>query len=204
MFVRALKLTYAMEQSQQDLPKIPELTGLLVKSEYITNPAIENELPEANVASLLTMHQLGLSWRHEWDEAGRVCLQIMDRFYPQTLSGASAAMNFGLYLWMRQRDLDGAERMFKDILDRAPYDGITPHVERLLAKLYAKQKRYDESLALLDKVIERIDPSQTGPLGRCRKKAVRLREAALQLKASGGIPPQIPPPGTGSATPGGH
>lgn len=173
---RGLKITHTMELNQDDLRKIPELTGFLLESEFGTDETIRRELTERRRASLLIMHQLGLSWREDWDGAARVCQEIMKDFYPQTLTGASAAMNWGMYLWQRRHDYDAAEGVFRDILEHAPFDGIVPHVKRLLAKLLARRGEYESALVLLDDTIERIDPAAVGSMQRCRQKALGLRE----------------------------
>ncbi|HOE13247.1 MAG TPA: hypothetical protein PKJ23_17700 [bacterium] len=190
VLARAVSLTYALEHFQKDLPRIPELTTFIVNSEYFTDPQIESQLPEGSIASLLTMHQLGLSWRYEWEEASRVCLMIMDRFYPQTLSGASAAMNYGLYLWREKYDYDGAKAMFEDILERAPYDGIAPHVKQLKAQLAVEMRQYDEAIPLLDDAINQIGSNEKESLRRCRDLCIKLREKAINLRDSGARPPK--------------
>lgn len=176
---RALKLTYAMEHSTQDQRKIVELTGFLVSSEFVMDEEIRSQLPEGNVASLLTMHQLGLACRGEWDESAQVCLQIMEKYYPQTLAGANAAMSLAVNLSWRYGDMEGPERLLNDIVSQAPYDGIVPHVERLLAKLALERSDYDTALFLLEDVLDRIGPFGKGPLLRCRQKALALREEIM-------------------------
>ncbi|MFH1740714.1 MAG: tetratricopeptide repeat protein [bacterium] len=189
VFSKALQLTYAMEYSVDDKRDIAELTKFLIESEFLADEEIRNQLPDHRVASLLDMHQQSLSWRYEWDDAARVCLQTMEQYYPDTLGGVSAAMNFGLYLWMRHYDLDGAERVLNDILDRAPYDHAVPHVKRLLARICIKKGEYDRAIELLDEAIARIGPSEGGPLGRCRERAISHRRYAIEARDSGGQPP---------------
>ncbi|HPA45033.1 MAG TPA: hypothetical protein PK395_04640 [bacterium] len=184
VLARAVSLTYALEHFQKDLPRIPELTTFIVNSEYFTDPQIESELPEGSIASLLTKHQLGLSYRNQWDEAAQVCQMIMDRFYPQNLSGASAAMSYGYYLWTIKGDGVAALKMFDDIMERAPFDGVAPHVRRLKAQLLVGQSRYGEAVPLLDDAIRRLGPNEKEALRRCRKECIFLRDFAVKLRDS--------------------
>ncbi|HQO33025.1 MAG TPA: hypothetical protein PLG59_00075, partial [bacterium] len=184
VLARAVSLTYALEHFQKDLPRIPELTTFIVNSEYFTDPQIESQLPEGSIASLLTKHQLGLSYRNQWDEAAQVCQMIMDRFYPQNLSGASAAMSYGYYLWTIKGDGVAALKMFDDIMERAPFDGVAPHVRRLKAQLLVGQSRYGEAVPLLDDAIRRLGPNEKEALRRCRKECIFLRDFAVKLRDS--------------------
>lgn len=189
VLARGLKITYTMELSQSDLRKIPELTGFLLQSEYCTDEVIRRELTERRMASLSIMHQVGLAWQGDWDGAGRICEEIMADYYPETLTGAGAAMNWGLYLWQRHKDYDAAEAMFRDILERAPFDGIVPHVKRMLAKLLARRGEHESALVLLDDTIQRLDPAAVGSKERSRRRAITLRHNILQkMKARGEVP----------------
>ena len=177
---RALKMTYAMEHASQDKRRIIELTGLLVESEFMTDKQIREEFPDSNIASLLTMHQLGLACRGEWHESRELCFELMDKYYPQTLAGANAAMSLAVNLWWHYGHTEAAERLLRDILLNAPYDGLVPHAERLLGELVLERGDDENALFFIDDAINRIGFFGKGPMSNCKRKALELREQATK------------------------
>jgi len=178
---QALTLSYAMKNSLQDSKKLLELSSLMVNSEYITDSTIKDSLPEWYVAGLMNMHSSGLAVQGRWDEAAVVNAEIMSKYYPHTISAANAALNFAIYISWRHNDLDGAERLLNDILENAPFDGVVPHVNSILADIRAKRGDEAGAIALLQESLNRLGaaPYGKGPVSDCRKDVIRkLNELA--------------------------
>ncbi len=177
---RTRNLTYGMDETPNDIRKVAELTQVLVNSDWMATKEARGQRTEHLVASILEKHRESLAWRYEREESVRFGKLLMDEYYPQTLSGANAAMNYAKYIAEKNGDLDGAERILNDILERAPYDGVVPHVKRCLAALALARGDYKKSLALTDEILERLGPSPQGPLTRCLKLTLRTRGKALE------------------------
>jgi len=170
-------LAYEMEKSFQDGPKILELTQLLVNSDMIANEEKRAHLPKSLVASLLEMHRQGLLWQNREEEANVVALQLMREYYPDTLSGANAALNMARYLFASGKDVEGSERLLNDILVNAPYDGIAPHARVLLATIRMEKGDLSGALQLVEEALNQVGP--TPPEGHfliCRQEAQGLHK----------------------------
>jgi len=170
-------LAYEMEKSTQDGPKILELTQLLVNSDIIADEKNRVQLPKSLVASLLEMHRQGLLWHNQEEEANIVSLQLMHQYYPDTLSGANAALNLARYLFASGKDIEGSERLLNDILVNAPYDGIAPHARVLLATIRMENGDRAAALRLVEEALDQVGP--TPPEGHfliCRQEAQDLHK----------------------------
>ena len=142
---RTRNLTYGMDETPKDIRKVAELTQVLVNSDWMATKEAREQLNGDLVASILEKHRESLAWRYEWDESVRFGVLLMNEYYPQTLSGANAAMNYAKYIARVNEDIEGAEQILNDILERASYDGVVPHVKRMLAGFALRRGDYQES-----------------------------------------------------------
>ncbi len=167
----------AMEQSADDARKMIELTSPLMSSELLTDERIKGDLKQWELQGILSHHWEALMYHHRWDESRELSLRIMDNYYPQTLSGTNIAKSFAHYISLVHNDLDGAERLYYDILERAPYDGIVPHTKFNLARLQYKRGNYILANQLLNDIEPRLGPLPFGnrPTRECREMTRQLR-----------------------------
>ena len=190
VLTKAVEITYGMAHSPETTKLIAELTGYLLQSELYMNEEIHSRLPEEKLASLMNMHHISLIWRGKPDEAARVSMQVMEKYYPQTLAGAVAARSFAQYLVQAHNDLDGAEKIYLDILDRAPFDGVLPATRIDLAGIAMMRQDYAKAVALLDEVIAHVGPSPREHLISWVQSAYEMREVALNKMLSASGPPR--------------
>ncbi|HPO10602.1 MAG TPA: tetratricopeptide repeat protein, partial [bacterium] len=188
LLFRSRNLTYGMDETPSDIRRIAEFTRVLVNSDLMATKEARAKLPMNLAASILEKHRESLGWRYETEESNRLAMLIMDEYYPQTLSGANAAMNFAAYIALDKGDLDGGRRLLNHILENAPYDGVVPHVKRVLAQIALREKKPDTAMELTNETLERVGPlPEGGPLKRCLENALQTRAAATSLKNPEGV-----------------
>ncbi|HQQ00826.1 MAG TPA: hypothetical protein PLY86_20430, partial [bacterium] len=188
LLFRSRNLTYGMDETPSDIRRIAEVTRVLVNSDLMATKEARAKLPMNLAASILEKHRESLGWRYETEESNRLAMLIMDEYYPQTLSGANAAMNFAAYIALDKGDLDGGRRLLNHILENAPYDGVVPHVKRVLAQIALREKKPDTAMELTNETLERVGPlPEGGPLKRCLENALQTRAAATSLKNPEGV-----------------
>jgi len=188
LLFRSRNLTYGMDETPSDIRRIAEFTRVLVNSDLMATKEARAKLPMNLAASILEKHRESLGWRYETEESNRLAMLIMDEYYPQTLSGANAAMNFAAYIALDKGDLDGGRRLLNHILENAPYDGVVPHVKRVLAQIALREKKPDQAMELTNDTLERVGPlPEGGPLKRCLENALQTRAAATSLKNPEGV-----------------
>ncbi len=177
---RTRNLAYGMDEEPSDIRKIAEITQVLVNSDWMATKEARSQRTEHLAASIIEQHRKSLAWCYEQEEALRFGKLLMDEYYPQTLSGANAAMNYAKHIAEKEGDFDGAEKILIDILERAPYDGVTPHAKRCLAALALRSGEYQKCIKLTDEILEQLGPSPQGSLARCLKLTLRTRNKALE------------------------
>ncbi len=182
VLVRTLKMCYGMENCPEDLQKLVELTDFLINSQLLEEP-VASQLPRDQVASLLDMHHTALWWQNRLRDGQRVALDVMGEYYPDTLAGANAAMNFGLSCIYLDKDRESAVRIWRDILEKAPYDDIVPLVKACLAGSAFHREEYERADALRRDVLDRLDPSPQGAYLRCKDAMLHL---GRQIERRGG------------------
>ncbi|MFH1740509.1 MAG: hypothetical protein ABIH23_15990 [bacterium] len=184
---RALNLAYAMEFKEWDFRKVPELTGFIINSEYMTDETIKSQFSEDKIASLLNIHLRGLWYQGKSEEAERLALEIVDRYYPQTLEGANAAFGLALYSAYLHKDRDAMLRRLNDILEKSPYPQIVPHVKACLAGSAFACGDIERALALSQDVLDQIGPHWQGSFRQCRESMLRLQEKIERGEVGTGI-----------------
>ena len=167
---RILRIAYYFERSAQLKPRICEITTWLLASEMNTNTKIKSaineeikinkvlqeKMPSDLFDHVLEVHAHSLSWQYKWDEAVKIWDQLIERNYPNSITGASAYMSKAVYLpsvFNPKPDLATAKTMLLDILDKAPYDEIIFHVKRILAEFTYMEGKNDEALAIVNEVV---------------------------------------------------
>jgi len=173
---KAVALVYAMDETQDDVKRVAELTTMVVNSRWFVDPNLRKQIPDATRAILLVMHCHSLVWRGQHEDAATMAQQIMEEFYPQTLQGANAAGYYAVYLWQRMGNRQQAEELFNDILQNAPYDGIVPQVKIYLARIAAERGDYRQAMALLEDVLARCGEDSVGDMRVYRECALGLRD----------------------------
>ncbi|HOE10332.1 MAG TPA: hypothetical protein PLQ35_02170 [bacterium] len=183
LLFRSRNLAYGMDETPNEIRTIAEFTQVLVNSDLMATKEARAKLPQNLAASILEKHRESLAWRLEPEESCRIAMLIMDEYYPQTLSGANAAMNFAAYIALDKGDIDGGKRLLNHILENAPYDGVVPHVKRVLAQIALREKNPDQAMELTNETLERVGPlPEGGPLKRCLENALKTKAAATSLK----------------------
>jgi endo-beta-N-acetylglucosaminidase D len=129
---RVLRIAYYFERKTDLKEKIPMVTDWLVNSEIFTNPEIKNlvnsevltnaaynaKMPADLYAHVLELHAHGLSWQRNWEQAVPIWDQLMEEYYPHTITGTAAAMSKATYLALEPRV---NSEIFKE---RNPFLGI--------------------------------------------------------------------------------
>ena len=197
---RILRIAYYFERYGDLRHKIPEVTEYLLDSEMFedeeiraklnaevqSNPQMKAKMPADLYAHVLELHAHGLSWRYDWQNAVKIWDKLVEDYYPQTVTGASALMSKAVYVASKNnpdgRDALGAIDYLNDILENAPYDEILPHVLRLKAKYLAMTAQYDEAKQILERVIALIPPNPTPEFKECLEMAKGLQQAIPQME----------------------
>ncbi|HPA46504.1 MAG TPA: hypothetical protein PK395_12135 [bacterium] len=174
---RALNLLYASEFDPFNLFKrVPELSGFLIASEYMTDENIKSGLSDEKIAALLNIHRHGLWYQGKAQEAERMALDIMAKYYPQTLEGANAALSLAAYSLYLHEDRDATDRIMYDILEKAPYEQIVPHAKAWLAGSAYMRGDIERAQFLIQEVLDEIGPEWQGSFRECREAMLRLRD----------------------------
>ncbi|HQO33393.1 MAG TPA: hypothetical protein PLG59_01945, partial [bacterium] len=171
-----------MEQALVDSQKALELTSMLMDEGYLTDKYIsQDEFRKWELHGLLHHHQKAVAFAGKWDESTRLCIEIMEDYYPDTMAGANSALGLALYISWHDKDWDGAERLLNDVLENAPYDGIAPFVYAALAEIADARGDRAKALTLLEQSFDRIGtaPYGRGPVQHLRENSQRLRSKIL-------------------------
>lgn len=163
---------------------LDELACLALQNEQMQNLDVQNSFTEEEMACLYNYWQLGLAWSGDWQKAEQICLIGIEKFFPQTPSGANMAKCYACFLF-QHRNYDEASVLFKNILDIAPYDIVTPTSDYYLAWHLGGQNRFDEAILLLNNCIEHINQSSDFNLISRKTKAVNLKAHFEEIKRYG-------------------
>jgi hypothetical protein len=156
--------------------KLAVIEDVLSKADKKSKTFQRAELAKAR--TLARLGQKAAAFAGKWEESTRLCIEIMEDYYPGTMAGANSALGLALYISSHDKDSDGAERLLYDILERSPYDGIAPFVYVALAEIADARGDRAKALTLLEESFNRVG---TAPYGRGPERF--LRQNAQQLKS---------------------
>lgn len=201
---RVLRIAYDYERTAQSQLKlnICEVTSWLLSSEmnknsqikaainaeYKTNSTLQAKMPAELFDHVLEVHAYGLSWRGQWDEAVKIWDQLIEKYYPNNITGACAMMSKATCIpsiYSKNQDDKAALAMVKDILEKAPYDEILIDVTTLLGEYSYMLGNHQDALAAVKEIYDLIPPNPRGQESRGLKEAQDLEiriNKSIQIK----------------------
>ncbi|MEW6235973.1 MAG: hypothetical protein AB1656_11340 [Candidatus Omnitrophota bacterium] len=182
---RIMNILWHLEKSKENMPRMLEVTSLVLESSLIKDEKIRVEIPMDLAAGLYDFHQLGLAWNGRFDEAEAWCLKGMEEFFPQTLAGANMAKCYGQALYMKKKYKE-SEELLKYVLSNYPKEEVVPSIKYCLAEALVAQNKLEEATPLLEDVILRFERSIEHSDMDCKEKSIRLLAHLQQVKKSGG------------------
>lgn len=180
IYVKTLKVVRDLEVNfENDMRKAHVITAPLLTSGIVTGPTNAELFSEEEIAALYELHGISLMYDGRMEEGIAVQKTVMNSYYPQTLAGATCAMNWARYTAWTKWDFDTAEGILLGILRDAPYPESLPWVKLSLAQIYHHKKETVKALEYVNEVLDLVTESDRGFIQRCREKAIELKQWLL-------------------------
>jgi hypothetical protein len=172
---RALDFIYCLENNEENLKKIANITDFLLNSKIMKDPSIRESLPRDRVASVYDMHAQSLAWRGQFKESADY-KQIAMNEYPDTLAGGNCAMNYARFIGWSQNDIEGAETIYRGLLEENRHESLMPWVKLSLSELLLKRNDIRGALLLTEEVLKQEYSLESESGSRLRNDAFKLNE----------------------------
>ncbi len=155
--------------------RIVQVTQSLVDQGFTSDPKIRPQIPDTDIARFFAFHAHGLRLAGRIEEAKAVCLDNVERYFPNNSGSVSSLYTYGHIMWQSDHDLEAARAAFQRIVDecndtvsdnnsarmlrmaraslidvlkllKRPKEEILPHVYELRDATDSENKRYVDIL----------------------------------------------------------
>ncbi len=102
--------------------RIAEVTEALIRTGLLDDPDIIKQIPPEILAHFLDVHQMGLFAQGRWQEAKRVCEQLVEGYFPTYGPGVNGLFSLAMIHELNERDYEAAEAAYQRIITDSYFD----------------------------------------------------------------------------------